>query len=207
MPDRPFESLLDEARQGTPAAQGELLRRYESWLTLLARIQLESQLRAKFDPSDIVQQAMVDAIRGLSQFRGTTEAELTAWLRQVLARALAHELRRYLGTRQRDVSLEVSLDAQLARSSQRLGAMLAGTGTSPSEQVIRREADVQLADALSRLSDDHRQVLVLRHLEDLSHEQIAERMDRSVGAIRMLWTRALAALRAELVQIRSQDGQ
>ena len=175
-----------------------MLRRFEPWLRLLARIQCESRFQAKFDASDIVQQTLLEAVKAFPQFRGTTEAELTAWLRKILAHALAHEVRRYHGAQKRDVTLEVSLDAELAQSSQRLGAMLAESGPSPSQQAAQRELDVLLADVLARLPDDYREVLILRHLEGLSHDAIAQRMNRTSGAVRMLWTRALIALRQEL---------
>ncbi len=198
MPDGSFETLLNHARCGESPAQGDLLRRFEPWLRLLARIQCESQFQAKFDASDIVQQTLLEAVRALPRFRGSTEGELTAWLRQILAHALAHEIRRYHGAQKRDVTLEVSLDAELAQSSQRLGAMLAESGPSPSQQVAQRELDVLLAEVLARLPDDYREVLILRHLEGLSHDDIAQRMNRTAGAVRMLWTRALVALRREL---------
>ena len=198
MSDSTFESLLNHARRGESPAQGDLLRRFEPWLRLLARVQLESRFAAKFDASDVVQQTLLEAVKAFPQFRGLTEAELTAWLRQILAHALAHEIRRYHGVQKRDVSLEVSLDAELAQSSQRLGAMLAESGPSPSQQAAQRELDVLLADVLARLPNDYREVLILRHLEGLSHDDIAVRMNRSAGAIRMLWVRALASLRSEL---------
>ena len=198
MSDSTYESLLNHARRGESPAQGDLLRRFEPWLRLLARVQLESRFAAKFDASDVVQQTLLEAVKAFPQFRGLTEAELTAWLRQILAHALAHEIRRYHGVQKRDVSLEVSLDAELAQSSQRLGAMLAESGPSPSQQAAQRELDVLLADVLARLPNDYREVLILRHLEGLSHDDIAVRMNRSAGAIRMLWVRALASLRSEL---------
>lgn len=198
MPEASFESLLNQARCGDAPAQGDLLRRFEPWLRLLARVQVESRFAAKFDASDVVQQTLLEAVKAFPQFRGCTEAELTAWLRQILAHALAHEIRRYHGTAKRDLTQEVSLDAQLAQSSQRLGALFAESGPSPSQQVVRRELDVVLAEVLSRLPDDYREVLILRHLEGLSHEDIAARLNRSPGATRMLWTRALVALRQEL---------
>ena len=198
MPDASFETLLNHARRGETPAQGDLLRRFEPWLRLLARIQCESRFQAKFDASDIVQQTLLEAVRAFPQFRGSTEAELTAWLRRILAHALAHEVRRYHGAQKRDVTLEVSLDAALAQSSQRLGAMLAESGPSPSQQVAQRELDVLLAEVLARLPDNYREVLILRHLEGLSHDEIALRMNRTAGAVRMLWTRALVALRQEL---------
>lgn len=195
MSEPSFAALLNSSRRGESLAQGELLRRFEPWLRLLARVQLESRFAAKFDASDVVQQTLLEAIKAFSQFRGSTEAELTAWLRQILAHALAHEIRRYHGTAKRDITQEVSLDAALAQSSQRLGAMFAESGPSPSQQAARRELDVLLADVLARLPDDYRDVLIFRHLENLSHEEIAARMNRSPGAARMLWVRALAALR------------
>lgn len=198
MAEASFETLLNHARRGESPAQGDLLRRFEPWLRLLARIQCESRFQAKFDASDIVQQTLLEAVKAFPQFRGSTEAELTAWLRQILAHALAHEIRRYHGAQKRDVTLEVSLDAELAQSSQRLGAMLAESGPSPSQQAAQRELDVLLAEVLSRLPDDYREVLILRHLEGLSHDDIAQRMNRTAGAVRMLWTRSLIALRQEL---------
>lgn len=194
-PQPTFSERLDQARCGDAPAQGDLLRRFEPWLRLLARVQLESRFTAKFDASDVVQQTLLEAVRAFPNFRGSTEAELTAWLRQILAHALAHEVRRYHGTAKRDITQEVSLEAELAQSSQRLGFLMAESGPSPSQQAARRELDVLLADVLARLPDDYRDVLIFRHLENLSHEEIAARMNRSSGAIRMLWVRALAALR------------
>jgi len=193
-PSRLFETL----RQGTAAAAGELLWPYRQWLTLLARLQLDSQLRGKSDASDIVQQTLLEACRGLGRFRGETEAELLAWLRQILAHVIAHEVRRYHGTHRRDAAREVSLEQSLAESSGRLGSLLAASATSPSQQAARHEQEVLLAAALARLPDDYREVIILRNLEGLAHEEVARRMDRSPGAVRMLWVRALARLREEL---------
>ena len=134
-------------------------------------------------------------------FAAAREAELLAWLRQILAHVLGHEFRRYAGTQQRDVGREVSLEQSLAQSSQRLGDLLAASGSSPSQQAVRHEQEVMLAEVLARLPDDHREVLILRNLEGLSHEEVAQKMGRSPGAVRMLWVRALAAIRKEVNKI------
>jgi RNA polymerase sigma-70 factor (ECF subfamily) len=176
------------------------LLRYEPWLKLLARMQIDTRFQGKFSASDIVQQTLLEACRDLPQFRGQTEAELLAWLRQILAHVLAHEVRRYRGTQQRDIDREVSLEAALAQSSQRLGDMLAASGSSPSMKAERHEQELRLADVLAKLPDHYREVIILRNLEGLSHEAVAERMGRSVGAVRMLWVRALAELRVALVE-------
>jgi RNA polymerase sigma-70 factor, ECF subfamily len=193
-PSRLFEAL----RQGSAAEAGELLWPYRPWLTLLARLQLDRQFQGKFDASDVVQQTLLEACRDLSKFRGQTEPELLAWLRQVLAHVIAHEVRRYAGTQQRDPAREVSLEQSLAQSSRRLGDLLAASGSSPSRQAARHEQEVLLAEVLAQLPDDYREVIVLRNLEGLSHEETALRMGRSPGAVRMLWVRALTRLRAAL---------
>jgi RNA polymerase sigma-70 factor (ECF subfamily) len=193
--------LLEALRRRDAAAQGELLMRYHPWLNLLARLQIDSQFQGKFDASDIVQQTLLEACRDLPQFRGQSEAELLAWLRQILAHVMAHEVRRYVGTQQRDLAREVSLEhleQSLAQSSRRLGDLLAASASSPSQQAVRHEQEVLLAEVLARLPDDHREVIILRNLEGLSHEEVAQRMGRSVGAVRMLWVRALARVRKEV---------
>ena len=189
--------LLAELRDGDAAARATILARYRSWLQLLARMQIDGRFQGKFDASDIVQQTLMEACRDLPQFRGGSEAELLAWLRQILAHILGHEFRRYAGTQQRDLAREVSLEQSLVQSSRRLGDLLAASGTSPSQQAVRHEQEIMLAEILSRLPDDHREVLILRNLEGLSHEEVAQRMGRGVGAVRMLWVRALMRVRKE----------
>ena len=193
-------ALLDAARRGDLAAAGALLQRYADWLRLLARLQIDRGLQAKLDASDVAQQALLEACRALPQFRGTTEAELTAWLRSILAGVLGDAFRRYHGTQARDLAREVSLEAELDASSRRLGELLADTGPSPSAEAVRHEQGVLLANALSRLPEDYREVIVLRNIEGLSHEEVAARMGRAAGAVRMLWLRALSRLRRELGQ-------
>jgi RNA polymerase sigma-70 factor (ECF subfamily) len=189
-----FEAL----RQGDPTALDDFVRRYRPWLGLLARLQAENRFQGKFDASDLVQQTMMEACRALPQFRGQTEAELLAWLRQILAHVFAHEIRRYQGTQGRDLDLEVSLDQQLGQTSQRLNDIVAPAGSSPSQKAVQNEQEVRLAEVLAALPDDYREVIILRNMEGLSHEEVAKRMDRGVGAVRMLWVRALTKLREAL---------
>jgi RNA polymerase sigma-70 factor, ECF subfamily len=192
----PFAHTLAAARAGDPDAADRLFARVRPWLQILARTQLGKHLQAKTDPSDVVQMALLEAVRGLGQFRGETEAEFLAWLRQVLTNAIRHEARRYGGTAARDLAREESLEHELEESSARLGAMLAADVSSPSAGAERAEARIALASLLAQLPEEYRDVLVLRNLEGLSHEEVAARMGRSVAAVRMLWVRALARLRA-----------
>jgi RNA polymerase sigma-70 factor, ECF subfamily len=171
------------------------LERYRSWLGLLARLQVEPRFRSKFDPSDIVQQTLLEAVRDFPKFRGRTDAELAAWLRQILAHVLMHQVRHFAGAARRDVGREVSLEQALAESSRRLGDALAAPISSPSALASRHELELRLADALARLPADYAEIILLRNVEGLSHEEAATRMGRGVGAVRMLWVRALARLR------------
>lgn len=171
---------------------------YAPWLRLLAQMEIDSRFHGKFSASDAVQQTMLEAWRNWDQFRGQHEPQRRAWLRGVLAHQLAHLARHYAGTQKRDLAREVSIDVSLAQSSMRLEQFLAADQTSPSGQAAAREQSVELARVLEQLPDDYRQVILLRHLEDLPHEEVARRMNRSVGAVRMLWMRALAALRQKI---------
>jgi RNA polymerase sigma-70 factor (ECF subfamily) len=191
------DSLLRRARHGDTGALGELLRLYRNYLKLLARLQIDRRLRRKLDASDVVQDALLLAHRHFGQFRGTTEQEFLAWLRQVLATSLVAVSRRYLGAKRRQIELEQQLRHDLDDASRALDARLIQHST-PSANAARREQGVVLADALSKLSADHRDVLVLRHLEELAFSEIAERMNRSVVAVKKLWSRALIRLRMAL---------
>src|SRR5262249_12605255 len=128
----------------------------------------------------------------------SSEGELVAWLRQILGGNLANLLRHYYGTQARDVRLERELQADLEESSRALDRGLASPQPSPSQGAARREQSVLLASALERLPPDYRQVLVLRHLEALTFPEVAERLGRSVEAVKKLWARALCSLRATM---------
>ena len=197
--DRPDpEQLLQDARSADDSALGRLLELYRNCLRLLARLQIGRRLQGKADESDLVQETFLEAHRHFGRFRGTTEAELMGWLRQILAGVTANLLRRYYGTQRRDVRLERELADDLDRSSQALGGGLAARQSSPSQQAARREQAVLLADAVGRLPPDYQEVIILSHLEGLAFPEVARRMGRSVASVKNLWARALARLRRSL---------
>ena len=171
------------------------LLRYEGWLRLLARNEIDSRFAGKFDASDAVQQTLLEAWKGWNNFRGSAEPQRIAWLRQILAHQLAHLARHFAGTQMRDVSREASIHESLCQSSSRLESILPAADPTPSENAANNEQRLLLARVLDALPSDYRQVILLRNIEDLPHEEIARRMNRTVGAVRMLWVRALASLR------------
>jgi RNA polymerase sigma-70 factor, ECF subfamily len=192
------ERLLHRARAGEAPALGRLLDRYRAYLNVLARVQIGRRLQGKVDASDVVQEAFLGACRDFPKFRGATEKEFQAWLRGILASLLANLVRHYQGTQRRDVRLERQLDDELAESSQAMDRGLVAKKSSPSQQAIRREQAVVLAEALGRLPAELRELLILRHLEGLTLAEVAPRMGRTVDTLKKLWPRALAGLRRSL---------
>jgi RNA polymerase sigma-70 factor (ECF subfamily) len=184
-----------EAQPLRPEALAPLLEGYRNYLLLLATAGISDSLQGKADASDVVQETLLKAHEHFGQFQGRTEAELLAWLRQILARNLTDLVRRYRGAGARNVARERSLEATLDASSAALGNLVSGEGSTPSQTAQRRELAVVLADALAVLAAEYRQVLLLRSIEERDWDEIARLMSRSPGAVRMLWTRALRQLR------------
>lgn len=195
------DGLLSAARSGDRESLGRLLQLYSSYLNLFAAARIRDDLRCKFSPSDVVQETFFQAHRDFEQFRGQTEREFVAWLRQILVNSLARLVRRHVLAEKRDFRREVSLNRlgdSVGRSARRLESALIDRGASPSADARRRETDRILADRLAELPDEYRQVLVLRHVEGLPFEEVANQMNRSSGAVRMLWLRAIRQLRQTL---------
>jgi RNA polymerase sigma-70 factor, ECF subfamily len=192
--------LIRRCRNGEAGARDQLFARYQHYLYVLAQGQVGKRLRAKCAPSDIVQQTLLEAHRDFAAFQGQHEGELLAWLRRILAHNLYNEARHF-AAQQRDAAREVSLEqwqTGVEHSSAALGRCLAAEQATPSQLAVAREAAVQLADALGQLPEDYQTVLVLRVFEGLPAEEVAQRMNRTAGAVRMLQMRALTALRAHL---------
>jgi len=188
-PDR----LITRARGGDKVALGALLEIYRNYLRLVARSMIGAALRVKLEPSDLVQDTFLKAHREFETFVGQGEQELVAWLRRILARTLADQVKHHR-RKGRDHQRQESLDALLERSDTAIQHALASRTASASERTFRREQAVLLADAVSQLLPDYREVFILRTLEHVPFEEIAVKMGRSVGAVRMLWTRALERL-------------
>jgi RNA polymerase sigma-70 factor (ECF subfamily) len=149
----------------------------------------------------VIQETFFEAHRDFIQFRGTTTPEFLAWLRKILVNNLCRVVEQHLLAEKRDVRREVSLErlaTALEQSTARLEAILPDPGASPSGVLQQREREVALADQLAQLPADYREVIVLRHLESLPFEDVGARMGRSSGAVRMLWLRAVKALRDRL---------
>jgi RNA polymerase sigma-70 factor (ECF subfamily) len=165
---------------------------------MLARLQIDDSLQAKLDESDIVQQTLLEAHQSLATFRGRSEQEQAAWLRRILARNLADEIRKFRRGK-RDVRLEASLQMAMQQSTVRLERWLACADGTPSQRAVANEQLVALAKALISLPIDQRRVIELHHLQGLASSIVAERMQRSEAAVAGLLRRGLQTMR-ELMQ-------
>lgn len=192
-------AVLSEINPTTSTVSPDLrdrLERYRPYLTLLARVQVGRRLRGKVDPDDLVQDTYLAAVAGAGRFRGTGEAELIAWLREILSSRVLRLVERYCGAAARDVRREAAppADTPSGSSPNGLDALPADLST-PSRAAQRRERAVAVADALAAIPPEYRDVLVYRNMEGLTFPEIAGRMGRSVGAVTMLWTRAVRQFR------------
>jgi RNA polymerase sigma-70 factor (ECF subfamily) len=190
--------LLAQARKGDGQALERLFGMCRNYVNIIARSQVESWLRAKVDASDIVQQTLLEAYRDFGRFQGGTEAEWLGWLRRILAHNAADFVRRYHQTDKRQAAREVVLvKADDSQAPDGL-ANLPAEQETPSQALLRKERELQLADALAQLSPDHCEVIVLRNLQRLPFDEVAKRMDRSRPAAQMLWMRAMRKLHEAL---------
>jgi RNA polymerase sigma-70 factor (ECF subfamily) len=177
---------------------------YREYILLLVRLQVGPRLRAKVDASDVVQQAILHAHERRAQFRGGSEGEWLAWLRTILANALAAMVRRF-DAQARDPGRERSLEVELEHSSSRLECLLAADLTSPSERAVRGEELLRLAHGLARLPEDQRRVVELHYLKGLAVADVAEQIGRTRPAAVGLLFRGLKRLR-ELLREPGESG-
>ena len=189
--------LICAARGDDPGAVDQLLRVYQNYLSLLARNWLDTALIRRVDASDVVQETLLKAHAKFRQFRGRSEGELAAWLRQILARTVTDLARRHRAAI-REMNRERSLEQSFDNSARALDRVLAASGTSPSKAAERREQGVILANALAGLPPDYREVIVLRCLQQQDWNSVAQAMGRSTDAVRMLLIRALKELRPRI---------
>ena len=176
---------------------GADLERYRNYLRLLAGVKLASRPGSRIDPSDIVQETLLEAYERRELYRGDNDAERAGWLRAILARNVAEALRAQ-GRQKRDVRRERSLEQEMAESSARLGALLAANGPSPSECAAQHEQAIELANALARLSADQREALLLHYWQGCPLTEVSARLERTPGSVAGLLKRGLKNLREQL---------
>ncbi len=179
-----------------PLAESSL-EQFRSYLRFLARVNLDPRLQAKLDPSDIVQQTFLQAHQAWATFRGQTEAELAGWLRQILARNLAHAVRDF-GRDKRNIEREQSLEAVVQASSVHLETWLTTEESLPLEQAVLNEEILRMTSALETLPEQQAEAVILHYWQHRTVPEIAQVMDKTPMAVAGLLKRGLQNLRNQL---------
>jgi len=195
--DKPpdLTELIRRARQGDAQCRDRLFEACRSYLGLIARAQVESWLRARVDASDLVQETMLEAHRDFGRFQGSGQHEWLAWLRRILAHNAADFVRHYRGAAKRQVFREIRFRDSRDTDAGPGAPEPAAAGSTPSQELQRRDDQLFVAAGLAELPPDYQEVILLRNLERLPFDEVARRMDRSRPAVQMLWMRAIRKLR------------
>src|SRR4051812_405648 len=190
------ERLIEQAAGGDDEARQQLLARHRARLHRMIAVRMDRRLSARVAPSDLVQEVLIDAARALSDYLRRRPLPFYAWLRQFAWDRLLKLHRHHIRTRKRSVDREQQWALPLPGGSvMELARRLVASGTSPSRRLVRDELRDRLRVALALLSERDREVLVLRHLEQLSTAEVAAVLGISVGAVMTRHTRALERLR------------
>ncbi len=194
---RDMSELIQKTRQGDAESRERLFALCRSYLGFVARSQVESWLRVKVDASDLVQETMLEAHRDFERFQGGSEKEFLAWVRKILSHNAADFVRRYRGTAKRQARREVGF-RDPADSVARGAPEPAAADRTPSQEFLQIDNELRVTAAMAELPADYQEVIVLRNLQRLSFNEVAERMQRSRPAVQMLWMRAIKKLQSAL---------
>lgn len=189
------EELIAAARQGCQKSLGDLAERYRRYLLHVANDSLNPALRAKVAPSDLVQEAMLVAHRSFRTFEGGSEAELLAWLRQIVHFRALQAARRYFCTAARDPRCEIPMDGVQPISPE----LMPDREVTPCARLLAKEEVGRLEEALAALDEAPRKIIKMRSAR-MSFAQIGERLGCSAEAARKRWTRAIAQLRLPMTE-------
>jgi RNA polymerase sigma-70 factor (ECF subfamily) len=192
--------LLEQARGGNKAALNELLSQYRSRLRLMVEVRLDARLRARLDASDVIQDAYVEVTERFEEYLRDPKLPLFLWLRLIVGERLLKLHRHHLGTQMRAAGREVSLyrGALPAASSAALAAQLLGKFTSPTQAALRAERILRLQEALNSLEPIDREILSLRHFEELTAAEAARVLEIEESAAAKRYFRALKRLKEVL---------
>jgi RNA polymerase sigma-70 factor, ECF subfamily len=195
--------LIDCAAAGDSAALAELFGRYRKRLRAMVRLRMDRRLQGRVDPSDVLQEAYLDVAQQLSSYLAKPEMPFYLWLRLTTGQRLMRLHRQHLGAALRDAGREVSLHrgALPQASSVSLAAQLLGKMTSASKAVERVEIQLQLQAALNGMDETDREIIALRHFEELSNAEAAQVLALEPSAASKRYIRALKRLQEILKSI------
>jgi RNA polymerase sigma-70 factor (ECF subfamily) len=191
------QRLVERARTGDAAAAGAALERHRARLRRMVEARLDRRVRGRVDPSDVLQDGFADAVAKLPTYLADPKIPLFLWLRLVVGERLSKTHRDHLGRQIRDAGREVSLyrGPMPAASSAALAAHLLGKETSPTQAAVRAERLLRLQEALNGLDALDREILSLRHFEELTRAEIADVLDIQEATAAKRYVRALKRLK------------
>ena len=192
------KDLIDRVEKGDDAARHELLERYRDYLRRMVAARLDRRLGPRIDPSDVVQEALTDASRRMDEYLRDRPIPFVAWLRQLAGDRVVDAHRRHVQSQKRSVTRESRPSDLPDESSLALARRLVANDTSPSNRLMREERREQMMESMAALPPRDREVLAMRHLEQLGAGEIAEALGISVGAVEARLLRALIRLRGRL---------
>jgi RNA polymerase sigma-70 factor (ECF subfamily) len=193
--DADAEELIDRARRGDAEARQQLLMRHRDRLRRMVAVHLDRRITARIDPSDVVQEALMDAAQKLSHYLEERPLPFYPWLRRLAWDHLVRLHQHHLATQKRSALREEKQAFGLPDESVlELAQRLVSPGSSPSRHLLREELRDRMRAALNQLVEGDREVLILRYLEQLSMSEIAAVLDLQEGAVKMRHTRALRRL-------------
>jgi RNA polymerase sigma-70 factor (ECF subfamily) len=200
-------ALIERARAGDREALGLLLERHRTRLRRMVDMRLDIRLQARIDASDVLQEAFLEVVQRLEEYLRDPRVPFFLWLRLVVGERLVRLHRHHFGAQMRDAGREVSLfrGALPAASSAALAAHLLGEVTSPSQAFLRAERILRLQEALNALDPVDREVLSLRHFEELTAAESARVLEITEAAAAKRYFRALARLKDVLASL--PDGE
>ncbi len=201
------DRLLDDARAGKDGAVDELLGQFREPLRRAIDLRLDPVLARRVDASDIVQDVLIEANQRLTEYLKSPDMPFHLWLRHLAQDRIIDTHRRHRLAQRRSVDREqpIARPAWADESSQSLVAQLVDAERTPASEAVQAELARRLAAAVNELSDDDREVILLRHHEQLSNQDVARLLGLTEAAASMRYLRALRRLRAVLLP--GQDGQ
>jgi RNA polymerase sigma-70 factor (ECF subfamily) len=196
-PKEDTSELLKRAGAGDQQALGDLFDRHRERLRRMVELRMDRRLHGRLDPSDVLQESYLEVARSLAEYLRDPQMPFFLWLRVITGRKLHALHRRHLGTRMRNAGREISLhrgDLPQA-SSESLAAQLLGRLTTPSRAAVRAELKLRVQEALNSMSPLDREVLALRHFEQLNNSEVAQVLGISETAASNRFVRALHNLK------------
>jgi RNA polymerase sigma-70 factor (ECF subfamily) len=195
--------LLRRVKEGDEGALIVLFARHRDRLKRMVRIRLDRRLQGRVDASDVIQEAHIEVLRRAGEYVREPSMPAFLWFRFLVGERLLHAHRRHLGTQMRDAGQEISLHqgAFPQATSVSLAALLLGRLTSPTRAARRAEMQVRLQTVLNQMDPIDREVLTLRHFEELSNSETARVLGLEKTAASNRYIRALKRLKEALATI------